>query len=86
MKPDLEMVQKWFPISYSRVPHRKGSCYIFLRGHGFYAWKDTRYLYLQGQHFWNRTYKFPLSALIKKTTPVQPILPDFMKDDSPADA
>ena len=87
MRPDLEMVQKWFPISFSRLPYRKGSTYIMLRGHGFYAWKDTRYLYLQGQYFWNRVYKFPLSALVKRPEPVKPVYPSFMEDDdTPAEA
>ena len=85
MKPDLEMVQKWFPLSFSRVPYHKGSSYIFLRGHGFYVWKDTRYLYLQGQYFWNRVYKFPLSELVKKPPAAQPLYPDFLNDSAAPD-
>ena len=60
---DIEIIVKNL-IIVDEISYQKGSRLVFYKGKGYYIWRNDKYLFLKGKHFWNQKLKYPVQLLI----------------------
>ncbi len=63
MKVSASALKKVIGNKMNTLPNKKGPVSIFLGEKGFYVWKDERFIFVKGMHFWNRTQRFSVSEI-----------------------
>ena len=47
-------------IAINKVPYQRGSQLVFYKGKSWYIWRNDKYLFFKGKHFWNKKFKYPI--------------------------
>lgn len=60
-------------VTIDKIPYQRGSQLVFYKGKGWYIWRNDKYLFVKGKHFWSKKYKYSIDIkghkMVRDTLP-----------------